>query len=53
MTLNEQFLKRKRVYFHGSKTDTLDIKNAHYDCFFYRNVKTATSLVWQMQVKSV
>lgn len=34
MTLNEQFLKRKRVYFHGSKTDTLDIKNAHYDCFF-------------------
>lgn len=34
MTFNEQHLKRKRVYFHGSKTDTLDIKNAHYDCFF-------------------
>lgn len=34
MTFNEQILKRKRVYFHGSKTNTLDIKNAHYDCFF-------------------
>lgn len=34
MTFNEQLLKRKRVYFHGSKTDTLDIKNAHHDCFF-------------------
>lgn len=34
MTLNEQLFKRKRVYFHGSRYNKLNVNNAHYDCFF-------------------
>lgn len=34
MIINEQLLKRKRVYFHGSKYNKLNTDNAHYDCFF-------------------
>ena len=34
MVLNEQILKKQKLYFHGSKQETLDKASSHYDWFF-------------------
>ena len=46
MILNEQILKKQKIYFHGSKYEKLDKSHSHFDNWFFISCDITTSLLY-------